>query len=102
MSLKPGSRLKSQVDATEVIVIRVPAGDLALGCGGHPMIDIAAEAAGGLSASGDGEPVQLGKRYTVPDHEDLEVLVTKAGASGLTADGVPLVVKQAKPLPSSD
>ena len=102
MSLKPDTRLKSQVDATEVIVVRVPTTDLALGCGGHPMIDLTAEAAAGLAASGDGEPAQLGKRYTAPDHEDLEVLVTKAGASGLTADGVPLVVKQAKPLPSSD
>jgi hypothetical protein len=102
VSIKPGTRLKSQVDSTEVIIVRAPAADLVLTCGGHPLIDLAAEPAPGLTASGDGEPGQLGKRYTAPDHDDLELLVTKAGSSGLAADDVPLVVKAAKPLPSSD
>jgi hypothetical protein len=100
MRLTPGLRLRSQVCSTQLIVIR-PA-DITLTCGGHPMIDLTAEPAPGLTAAGGGEPGQLGKRYTAPDHEDLELLVTKAGSSGLAADGVPLVVKAAKPLPSSD
>ena len=36
MRLKPGTRLRSQVDATEVIVIRAPDGDVVVACGGHP------------------------------------------------------------------
>ncbi|MCU1614581.1 MAG: hypothetical protein JWO98_2121 [Frankiales bacterium] len=44
---------------------------------------------------------QLGKRYTDPT-EALELLVTKAGAGTLAADGVPLTVRAAKALPSSD
>ena len=102
MSLKPGTRLKSQVDACEVIVVRAPAQELTLYCGGHPMIDLTAEAEAGLTATGGGEPAQLGKRYEAPDVDGLEVLVTKAGTSGLAAGDSPLVIKAAKPLPSSD
>lgn len=102
VSIKPGTRLKSQVDSTEVIIVRAPAADLTLTCGGHPMIDLAAEPSAGLATSGAGEPGQLGKRYTAPDHDDLELLVTKAGSSGLAANEVALVIKAAKPLPSSD
>ena len=43
----------------------------------------------------------LGKRY-VDDESDIEVLCTKAGDGALAVDGRPLVLKTAKPLPSSD
>ena len=102
MSLKPGTRLKSQVDSTEVIVVRAPAEDLTLCCGGHPMIDLAAEPSSGLAAAGEGRPALLGKRYTAAELDGLEILVTRAGSTGLTVDGVPMEVKAAKPLPSSD
>jgi len=44
---------------------------------------------------------QIGKRY-VNAAGDLELLCTKPGTGSLAAGGAPLVVKGAKPLPSSD
>lgn len=102
MILKSGDRLKSQVDSTEVIVVRAPPDALTLRCGGHPMIERAAEPLAGLTAARSGDPAQLGKRYSAPGMEGLEVLVTKAGSFALTAGDVPLEIKAAKPLPSSD
>lgn len=98
--LTPGSRYRSQVCETEVVVVR-PA-DVALTCGGHPMIDLGAEPAAGLQidpalAAGN----LLGKRYTDASGT-LEILVTKPGTGSLADGTVPLEVKQAKPLPSSD
>jgi hypothetical protein len=43
----------------------------------------------------------VGKRYTDAD-ERFEFLCTKGGKGSLAIDGVLLVVKQAKALPSSD
>lgn len=100
--LKTGSRLQSQVCDTQVIVIKAPAGEVELACGGHPMIDVGQSPAAGLTAAGglDGG-TQLGKRYV--DAEDtVEVLVTKPGAGSLSLDGTALDIKSAKPLPSSD
>ncbi|MCW2860610.1 MAG: hypothetical protein JWP48_2318 [Actinoallomurus sp.] len=103
MKLKPGSRLRSQVDATEVIVVRPPAGDVVVACGGHPMIDAHAEPQPGLTTvSGHDEGTQIGKRYTASGEHTFELLVTKPGTGGLSVDGVPAVLKEAKPLPASD
>jgi hypothetical protein len=103
MKLKPGTRLRSQVDATEVIVVRSPADDTKLACGGQPMIDVAAEPEPGLAPAGDpAEGTRIGKRYTLSGDAALELLVTKPGKYGLSIDGTPLVLKEAKPLPSSD
>ncbi|WP_457966999.1 hypothetical protein M1E17_09810 [Arthrobacter sp. D1-29] len=44
----------------------------------------------------------LGKRYTEIEDKALEVLVTKAGVGTLGNGHVALVVKESKPLPSSD
>lgn len=102
--LKAGSRLRSQVDATEVIVVRAPAGEIDLVIGGHPAIDIAAEPQAGLVAASPGAdagPALVGKRYT-RDEGDLELLVTKAGGSGLAIGTTPLYLKESKPLPASD
>ena len=103
VQLRTGARLRSQVDATEVIVVRVPAREVALSCGGHPMIDVKAEPEAGLTidpALAGGTPV--GKRYTHPDDATLEVLVTKGGEGTLSEGDVALVLKEAKQLPSSD
>src|SRR5437870_4779176 len=43
MNLKPGSRWKSAVCATEVVVVRPPSGDVSLECGRAPMLAAAAE-----------------------------------------------------------
>jgi hypothetical protein len=103
MKLKPGTRLRSQVDGTEVIVVRSPADDVGVACGGQPMIDVAAAPEPGLAAAG--EPVagtQLGKRYTLAGDAAIELLVTKPGKYELSIDGTPLALKEAKPLPASD
>ena len=103
MKLKPGMRLRSQVDGTEVIVVRSSADDLGVACGGQPMIDVAAEPEPGLAASGDPDAgTQLGKRYTLAADAAIELLVTKPGQYGLSIDGSPLGLKEAKPLPASD
>ena len=63
VQLRTGARLRSQVDATEVIVVRVPTREVSLACGGHPMIDVKAEPTAGLTAKpyrGDG--VLMGTR----------------------------------------
>jgi hypothetical protein len=43
----------------------------------------------------------IGKRYVNAD-ESIELLCTMGGKGTLMLDGVPLVIKQAKQLPSSD
>jgi hypothetical protein len=103
MKLKPGMRLRSQVDATEVIVIRLGSAEAAVACGGHPMIEVQAEATPGLTpAGGPGHGTRLGKRYTGGADSGLELLVTRPGSCDLTVDGEPVLIKEAKPLPASD
>ena len=56
--------------------------------------------------AGELDPAQaggtlIGKRYVNAD-ESIEILCTKGGKGSLVLDGVPLEVKQAKQLPSSD
>jgi hypothetical protein len=102
VTLKPGTRLRSQVDATEVVVVRPPAADATISCGGHPMIDMSATPAEGLAAVPGSGGTQVGKRYTSPDDDKLELLVTKPGGSALALGATELVLKDAKPLPASD
>lgn len=98
--LKTGSRLKSQVDDTQLVVVRAPAVDIDLRIGGHPPTDLAGTPEAGLIAE-PGEGTLLGKRYT-REQDDLELLITKAGTGDLVVDGVLLHVKDSKPLPASD
>lgn len=102
MRLKPGLRLRSQVCSTEVIVVRGSA-DVDLTCGGKSLAAVA-EAIGSGSAPApglDGGSV-LGKRYVIEGDASVEVLCTKPGAGSLAVGETPLVLKDAKPLPSSD
>ena len=100
--LKPGTRMRSAVCATEVVLIAVPEKDFGLTCGGALMIGISEEPPAGLSISGDASAgTAIGKRY-VNAAGDLEVLCTKPGDGPLAVDGAPLTVKTAKALPSSD
>ena len=106
MELRPGSRLKSVVCDTQVIVVRGPseAQEIVLCCGGQPMVALEAEAEAGAADGLGLDPEQadgtlLGKRYV---YEDLEVLCTKAGKGSLSVGGVRLPLKEAKPLPASD
>ena len=98
--LKAGTRLRSNVCTTEVMVVAAP-GDADLSCGGAPMIAIGEEPAGGSPASDAAEGTQLGKRY-VNEAGDLEILCTKPGDGSLGSAGALLSIKEAKPLPSSD
>ncbi len=99
---KPGTRLRSDVCDVEVIVIKAPSGPVDLRCGGHPLIAMDASRSNGASAEpGLDSGTQLGKRYTNEDGS-LELLCTKAGSSSLSIGEVPLHLKEAKPLPSSD
>jgi hypothetical protein len=103
LTIRTGVRLRSQVCATEVIVVRPPSGEVALTCGGRPMVGIDAEVPEGLSPAPESAGgALLGKRYTLADDDAFELLVTKAGAGTLADGGTPLVLKEAKALPASD
>jgi len=102
MELKPGLRLESATCDTQVVVVKAPAdaGDLDVRCGGEPMRELGA---GGdrLPPSAEGDATLLGKRYE--DGElGLELLCTQGGDGALAIGDAPLLVKGAKPLPSSD
>lgn len=101
-ALKAGSRLRSAVCATEVMVIQAPPGDTVVTCGGAPMLPPDADAPSGATIAPDAKGgTALGKRY-VDEAGTLELLCTKPGEGSLALDGAPLRRKEAKPLPSSD
>ena len=100
--LKVGSRLRSAVCSTEVMVVAAPQADVEVTCGGAPMIDVAQERPPGGSASPDAaKGTAIGKRY-VSEAGDLEILCTKPGEGSLGVGETLLRPKDAKPLPSSD
>lgn len=102
MELKPGSRLRSVVCDTEVVVVRAPGQEVELRCGGAPMVPVDADAgSGGTPGAGHDGGTLLGKRYG-DEAVGIEVLATKAGAGSLSLGDEPLPVKGAKPLPASD
>jgi hypothetical protein len=102
MKLRPGQKLHSAVCDAQVVVVKAPAGEVELGCGGAPLLDDGQEADGAAALDASlGEGPLLGKRYA--DEElGLELLCTRAGTGALTVDGRALLIKGAKPLPSSD
>jgi hypothetical protein len=104
VELTPGKKLASTVCATEVIVVRPPSQPVDVECGGTPMVmadEAPAEADRGGVDAAHGDGTLLGKRYV---HEDsgLELLCSTPGDGSLSVAGVPLSLKEAKPLPSSD
>ena len=102
MDLKPGSRWKSVVCSTEVVVVRPPKGPVTLECGGYPMTALGGVENPALTLSSDhSNGTTVGKRYQDPV-SGLEVLGSKAGKGSVSAGGVPLPPKEAKPLPASD
>lgn len=96
--MKPGSKLKSAVCDTEVMVIRGTEG--VLECGGAPMADDKPADAGELNPD-FAEGTAMGKRY-VDEAGTVEVLCVKAGKGSLSLNGAALSTKDAKSLPSSD
>jgi hypothetical protein len=103
MQLKVGQSLMSIVDGTAVLVVKAPAHELSITCGGAEMIDMTKDApARAENASAEpGAGTQLGKRYANTDGT-LELLCTKAGYSQLAANGEVLSLKATKSLPASD
>jgi hypothetical protein len=101
VKFRAGQQLVSAVDNTAVIVIKAPAGEYTLTCGG-----VAMAPAGERVSAAQPDPslmggTQLGKRY-VDDADTFQVLCTKAGGGTLALDGKPLAIQAAKPLPASD
>ncbi len=102
LTLKAGTRVSSAVSDAQLMVIKVPAGEYELTCGGAPMLGPGESADGSASlADGDAGACLMGKRYVDPE-ETVEMLCTKAGAGTVVLNGTALDVKQAKQLPSSD
>ena len=100
-ALKAGARFKSAVCDTQVMVIKAPAGEFELRCGGADMVAPTATVGGAqLDPAHAGETL-IGKRYVNAD-ESVELLCTKGGKGALALGGTKLEVKQAKQLPSSD
>jgi hypothetical protein len=96
--MKPGTRLKSVADDTEVMVIRTGGGTIE--CGGSPMAETKPAELAPLAADFSAGTL-MGKRY-VDTAGAYELLCVKPGKGSLSVDGVALVVKDAKPLPASD
>jgi hypothetical protein len=96
--MKPGTKLKSTVCDTEVMVIRFGAG--AIACGGAPMAAERPVAQGSIDPA-FAEGTRIGKRY-VDAAATVELLCVKPGKGSLSLDGVALHTKDAKPLPASD
>ena len=96
--MKPGTKLKSAVCDTEVMVVR--AADAVVECGGAPMVE---------ERPADRQPVnaafaagtKMGKRY-VNAAGTVELLCVKQGQGSLSIAGEALKIKDAKPLPASD
>lgn len=102
LQTKAGTRLRSAVCDTEVMVIAAPPEGIELTCGGAPMLDIAQARPEGAAPAEDAKGGTLmGKRY-VNEDGSLELLCTKPGQGSLAVAGTALTVKGAKPLPSSD
>ena len=96
--MKPGTKLKSAVCDTEVMVIR--GSGVIVECGGAPMGEerLAEETAVNPNFA---EGTQIGKRY-VDLAGTVELLCVKPGKGSLSILGVALKTKDAKTLPSSD
>lgn len=101
MELKAGTRLQSQVCATQIIVVKAPDGDLDITCGGVPMVAPGTDGDAGAAVDGLTNGSAMGKRYVDAD-DTLEVLCTKPGEGSVGLGTTALELKEAKALPASD
>ena len=106
--LKPGSRWRSAVCATEVVVVRAPARPVTFRIGGAGVLPAEAGQDGLSPDRGEAQPdatlaggTLLGKRYT-DEATGLQVLCVKPGDGTITVDGRPAAVVTPRPLPASD
>lgn len=101
-TLKAGTRLRSAIGTTEVIITKGRPG--AITCAGALMVPIVSSDGGQpaeVAIIDNGQQVLLGKRYQTPDGAT-QVLCTKQGQGTLHSDGVPMEMVTPKLLPASD
>ena len=98
--MKPGTRLKSAVCDTEVVVVRGGGDGVIVECGGAPMGQERPSDLGAIDP-GFADGSLLGKRY-VDAGATIELLCVKPGQGTLSMGGEALRTKDAKALPSSD
>jgi hypothetical protein len=100
--LRPGSRWRSAVCESEVIVVRPPAEPVLLCIGGTPVLAAGtSRQVGGTPADGLAGGTRIGARYA--DQESgLEVLCTRSGTGAITVAGRPATRMAPRPLPASD
>jgi hypothetical protein len=96
--VKPGTKLKSQVCDTEIMLILCGNGEIA--CGGAPMLETRPAIPGTINPDFSSSS-QMGKRY-VNASGSFELLCVRPGKGSLSIDGIALTTKDAKPLPASD
>jgi len=96
--MKPGSKLKSAVCDAEVMVIR--GANVVVDCGGAPMAEERPATRGSIDPA-FAVGTKIGKRY-VDGGGTVELLCVKPGQGSLSIGGILLLLKEAKPLPSSD
>jgi hypothetical protein len=101
MDLKAGARLSSVTDTTQVVVVKTPADDVDVRCGGHPMVPAGSDAPSAAVEPGFDGGTQIGKRYG-DEALGIELLCTKPGDGSLSIGDNLLETKTAKPLPASD
>ncbi|MCX4096849.1 hypothetical protein [Nocardia sp. alder85J] len=100
-ALRPGAQLASTVCTTKVVVVRAPASaEVAIACGGSPMVSAAGGSAG-APAAGAATATLVGKRYVDAD-DTVELLCVSSGSGELSCNGTPMTPKAAKALPASD
>lgn len=99
--LKTGARLKSAVCDGEIMVVKAPAGDHELTCGGAAMLEPGADADRVAVDPDHAVGIVIGKRY-INEDESLEVLCVKAGDGSLALGGNLLLQKDTKALPKTD
>ena len=87
MELKPGSRWKSAVCDTEVVIVRPPKEAASLECGGQRWWPHRREAAG-LAISPDHREARHGQAFA-DETSGAEILCHKGGAGSLSIDGRP-------------
>lgn len=102
MHMAPGTLFASTTCTTQVVAVRVGPDPVTIACGGREMVP--AEHLGTQQEPSDPALMGgtlIGKRY-VDESGAWELLCTRGGDGTLTCDGVPMSVKEARPLPASD
>lgn len=102
IDLKPGSRWRSAVCESEIIVVRAPVAPVLLCIGGAPVLEAGCDRPVGRAPRGAlAEGTLLGKRYA-DETSGLELLCTRSGAGTITVAGRRVTILAPRKLPASD